>query len=89
MTKIRTNYNPSDIGTKALGPLTFLRHLAVVVQRHPQNQEEPPSAFAATTLAERKMAGEWTLVKTAYQKKMQTHQKRMQKLAKDIAGEEN
>jgi hypothetical protein len=28
--KIGTGYNPSDIGTKALGPVTFLCHLVVV-----------------------------------------------------------
>jgi hypothetical protein len=30
--KIGTDFNPSDIGTKALGPITFLRHRDMVVK---------------------------------------------------------
>ena len=41
--KISTDFNPADIGTKALGPITFLRHLRTVVQPSPKSGATLPS----------------------------------------------
>ena len=44
--KIGTDYNPADIGTKALGPVTFHRHLSVLVGKNPGKLGEGGSAMS-------------------------------------------
>jgi hypothetical protein len=57
--KIGTDFNPSDIGTKALGPITFSRHARVVVGEAPNGHikdlqkkvaEEPSGGTSAAML---------------------------------------
>jgi hypothetical protein len=50
--KIGTDYNPSDIGTKALGPITFLRHRAILVQTIPQQGDADDSIKTPEDIAE-------------------------------------
>jgi hypothetical protein len=47
--KIGTDHNPSDIGTKALGSVTFLRHLQTVAKPNPSRalQELNINKFSA------------------------------------------
>jgi hypothetical protein len=70
--KIGTDYNPSDIGTKALGNLTFKRHTEVVVCRLPscaedcpQESESPSAAamLAAISMLNSGAAGAWSTVR--------------------------
>jgi hypothetical protein len=75
--KIGTDYNPSDIGTKALGPLTFKRHVEVVVSRLPSAAPQemggsdqdgsstvhPSAMLAAIALINSGAAGAWSIVK--------------------------
>ena len=52
MKKIGPDYNPSDIGTKALGPLTFLRHLQIVVKSSPSHEQVQATIKAISAKAE-------------------------------------
>jgi hypothetical protein len=70
--KIGTDLNPSDIGTKALGSITFARHRDVVVQRVPFGDSVPkPRSTTIETekvlaalvgIASNVASGEWTTV---------------------------
>jgi hypothetical protein len=71
--KVGTDYNPSDIGTKALGNLTFGRHAAVVVGRIPSiivrpewDVEGTPNGaamMAAIAMMNSGAAGAWSTVR--------------------------
>jgi hypothetical protein len=74
--KIGTDYNPSDIGTKALGPLTFQRHVEVVVSRPPSDAPQemgidqdgsstihPSAMLAAIAMINSGAAGAWSIVR--------------------------
>jgi hypothetical protein len=71
--KIGTDYTPSDIGTKALGPLTFIRHLSAVVgtpnltvnaNGTGGNRDNELGSVAALAAVERLELAGWSLVKT-------------------------
>ena len=68
--KIGTDDNPSDIGTKALGPLTFIRHLGVVVGtpnldtsvNETTNNNDSGTIAAMAAIVQLEAAG-WNIVK--------------------------
>ena len=55
--KIGTDFNPSDLGTKALGPVTFLRHLATVVGEIPAAASSEASAVGSESVCRQQ---EWS-----------------------------